>query len=98
MPPREELYRYGKRGDNRDCMGSNSVRHGYTGNNTAESLLNTVYFYKSKLFGLRFGEHGLIRLSNIVGDGQPRSQGLYPGLGAGREKAVRSYSTVIITY
>ena len=36
------------------------------GANTAESLLNTVYFYNGKLFGLRTGERRLIRLSNIV--------------------------------
>ena len=39
------------------------------GANTAESLLNTVYFYNGKLFGLRAGEHRLIRLSNIVVEG-----------------------------
>ena len=36
------------------------------GANTTESLLNTVYFYNGKLFGLQAGEHRLIRLSNIV--------------------------------
>ena len=30
------------------------------GANTAESLLNTVYFYNGKLFGLQAGEHRLI--------------------------------------
>ena len=39
------------------------------GANTAESLLNTVYFYNGKLFGLWAGEHRLIRLSNIVVEG-----------------------------
>ena len=39
------------------------------GANTAESLLNTVYFYNGKLFGLRTGEHRLMRLSNTVVDG-----------------------------
>ena len=39
------------------------------GANTAESLLNAVYFYNGKLFGLRAGEHRLIRLSNIVVEG-----------------------------
>ena len=39
------------------------------GANTAESLLNTVHFYNGKLFGLRAGEHRLIRLSNIVVEG-----------------------------
>lgn len=39
------------------------------GANTAESLLYTVYFYNGKLFGLRAGEHRLIRLSNIVVEG-----------------------------
>ena len=39
------------------------------GANTAESLLNTVYFYNGKLFGLRAGEHRLTRLSNIVVEG-----------------------------
>ena len=36
------------------------------GANTAESLLNTVYFYNGKLFGLQSGEHRLIHLSNVV--------------------------------
>ena len=39
------------------------------GANTAESLLNTGYFYNGKLFGLQAGEHRLIRFqakSNIV--------------------------------
>ena len=39
------------------------------GANTAESLLNAVYFYNGKLFCLRAGEHRLIRLSNIVVEG-----------------------------
>ena len=34
--------------------------------NTAESLLNTMYFYNGKLFGLQAGEHRLIRLISIV--------------------------------
>ena len=36
------------------------------GANTAESLLNTAYFYKCKLFGLRTGEHSLMRVNDIV--------------------------------
>ena len=36
------------------------------GASTVESLLNTVYFYNGKLFGLQAGEHRLIRLSNVV--------------------------------
>ena len=36
------------------------------GANIAESLLNAAYFYKGKLFGLRTGEHRLIRLSDSV--------------------------------
>ena len=39
---------------------------GLLGSNTAESLLHSVYFYNGKLFGLRAGEHRLLRLSNIV--------------------------------
>ena len=39
------------------------------GANAAESLLNTVYFYNDKLFGVRAGELWLIRLSNIVVEG-----------------------------
>ena len=38
--------------------------------NAAELLLNTVYFYNGKLFGLRAGEQRLIRLSNIVVEGK----------------------------
>ena len=36
------------------------------GANTAESLLNSAYFCKGKLFGLRTGEHRLMRLSDIA--------------------------------
>ena len=39
------------------------------GANTAESLLNTVYFSNGELFGPRAGEYRLIRLSNIVVEG-----------------------------
>ena len=39
------------------------------GANRAESLLNTAYFYNGKLFGLRTGEHRLMRLSDIAVDG-----------------------------
>jgi len=35
------------------------------GSHSAESLLYTVYFYNGKLFGLRAGEHRLLRLDNI---------------------------------
>ena len=31
----------------------------------AESLMFTIYFYNGKLFGLRAGEHRLLRLCNI---------------------------------
>ena len=39
------------------------------GANTAALLLNTVYFYNGKLFGVRAGEHRLIHMSNIVVEG-----------------------------
>ena len=37
---------------------------GLLGNETAEYLLNTVYYYNGRLFGLRAGEHRL-RFINI---------------------------------
>lgn len=40
-------------------------RKGLLGNNTAECLLNTIYFYNGKLFGLRSNEHRLLRVCNI---------------------------------
>lgn len=36
------------------------------GAQTAECLLNTIYFYNGKLFGLRSNEHRLLRVSNII--------------------------------
>jgi len=39
---------------------------GLLGTNSAESLVNTVYFYCGKLFGLRANEQRLIRISNII--------------------------------
>jgi hypothetical protein len=36
------------------------------GCNSAECLLNTIYFCNGKLFGLRSNEHRLIRVSNIA--------------------------------
>lgn len=42
------------------------------GANIAVSLLNAVYFYNGKLFGLRASEHRLIRLSNIVVEGNKK--------------------------
>ena len=36
------------------------------GANTAQSLLNSAYFCKGILFGLRTGEHRLMRLNDIV--------------------------------
>ena len=39
---------------------------GLLGSQSAEILLNTIYFYNGKLFGLRAGEHRLLRLANIV--------------------------------
>ena len=38
---------------------------GLLGNSSCKSLLNTVYFYNGKLFGLRGGEHRNINLQNI---------------------------------
>ena len=35
------------------------------GMSTAKSLLNTVYFYNGKLFGLRGGEHRNLMLTNF---------------------------------
>jgi hypothetical protein len=35
------------------------------GSNSAESLINTVYFYNGKLFGLRSNEHRMLRVCNI---------------------------------
>ena len=39
---------------------------GLLGENSAECLLHTVYFYNDKLFGLRANEHRLLRVANIV--------------------------------
>ena len=39
---------------------------GLLGCHSAECLLNTIYFYNGKLFGLRSNEHRLMRVSNIV--------------------------------
>ena len=36
------------------------------GSYSAESLLHTVYYFNGKLFGLRAGEHRLLRLANII--------------------------------
>ena len=41
-------------------------RQNLLGGQSAESLLNTLYFYNGKLFGLRPNEHRLLRISNIV--------------------------------
>ena len=41
-------------------------RQNLFGGHSAESLLNTLYFYNGKLFGLRANEHRLLRISNIV--------------------------------
>lgn len=38
---------------------------GLLGGHSAESLMNTIYFYNGKMFGLRAGEHRLLRLCNI---------------------------------
>lgn len=38
---------------------------GLLGNKTAECLLNTVYYYNGKLFGLRAKEHRQLRYMNI---------------------------------
>ena len=59
----------GKRGDSREREETILWDMALLGANTAESLLNTVYFYNGKLFGLRAGEHRLFRLSNIVVEG-----------------------------
>ena len=39
---------------------------GLLGCDSAECLLNTIYFYNGKLFGLRSNEHRLIRVSSIA--------------------------------
>ena len=36
------------------------------GGDTAESLMHTLYFYNGKLFGIRAGEHRLLRLRNFT--------------------------------
>ena len=36
------------------------------GSYSAESLLHTVYYFDGKLFGLRAGEHRLLRVANII--------------------------------
>jgi len=42
---------------------------GFLGKNSAKSLLNVVYFYNGKLFGLRASEHRNISLENFeIGD------------------------------
>ena len=41
-------------------------RQNLLGGQSAESLLNTPYFYNGKLFGLRANEHRLLRISNII--------------------------------
>ena len=41
-------------------------RQNLLGGQSAESLLNTLYFYNGKLFGLHANEHRLLRISNIV--------------------------------
>lgn len=38
---------------------------GLFGTKTAKSLLNTVYFYNGKIFGLRANEHRMLRLGDI---------------------------------
>ncbi|XP_020912548.1 zinc finger MYM-type protein 3 [Exaiptasia diaphana] len=38
---------------------------GHFGTITAKSLLNTVYFYNGKMFGLRANEHRMLRLRDI---------------------------------
>ena len=40
-------------------------QEGLLGTATAKSLLNTVYFYNGKLFGLRAGEHRNINVNNF---------------------------------
>ena len=44
-------------------------KQGLRGSSTAETLLHTMYFYNGKLFGLRGGEHRLLRVSNITVQG-----------------------------
>jgi hypothetical protein len=39
---------------------------GPLGQNSAECLLHSIYFYDGKLFGLRANEHRLFRVANIV--------------------------------
>ena len=59
-----EIKTSGKRGNNKDETILWDM--GLLGANNAESLLNTVYFYNRKLFGVWASEHRLISLSNIL--------------------------------
>ena len=43
-------------------------KKGLLGTATAMTLLHTVYFYNGKIFGLRAGEHRLLRKCNIIID------------------------------
>ena len=41
-------------------------KQGLLGTTTAKSLLNTVYFYNGKIFGLRGGDHRNISVNNFL--------------------------------
>ena len=41
-------------------------RAGVLGDDSPNILLNTLYFYIGKLFGLRASEHRMLRLHNFV--------------------------------
>ena len=41
-------------------------RAGVLGDNSPNTLLNTLYFYIGKLFGFRASEHRMLRLHNFV--------------------------------
>jgi len=40
-------------------------RNGLLGQSTAKSLLNSIYFYNGKIFGLRGGEHRNLTSTNL---------------------------------
>lgn len=40
-------------------------KNGVLGLKTAKTLMNTVYYFNGKLFGIRAGEHRLLRLRDI---------------------------------
>ena len=51
-----------QRGDVTEEAELEQWRQNLLGGHSAESLLNTLYFYNGKLFGLRANEHRLLRI------------------------------------